>query len=98
MTAQTNDKIADGDGVTFNFENSFARELDGFFVPCEAAKAPEPQLLLFNQPLAEELCLKSSELNTSMGAEFSLVISLLKALRLWRKYTPVISSVIFLRN
>ena len=69
MTAQTNDKIVDGDGVTFNFENSFARELDGFFVPCEAAKAPEPRLLLFNQPLAEELCLKSSQLNTSMGAE-----------------------------
>ena len=69
MGTQTNDKVADADGVKFNFENSFARELDGFFVPCEAAKAPEPRLLLFNRPLAEELCLKSSELNTSIGAE-----------------------------
>ena len=69
MGTQTNDKLADADGVTFNFENSFARELDGFFVPCEAAKAPEPRLLLFNRPLAEELCLKSSELNTPIGAE-----------------------------
>ena len=42
MGTQTNDKVADVDGFKFNFENSFARELDGFFVPCEAAKAPEP--------------------------------------------------------
>ena len=69
MGAQTNDKVADADGVIFNFENSFARELDGFFVPCEAAKVPEPRLLLFNRPLAEELYLNPSELNTSMGAE-----------------------------
>ena len=69
MTAQTNDKIADADGVTFNFENTFARELDGFFVPCEAAKAPEPRILVFNQPLAEELYLESSQLNTAIGAE-----------------------------
>ena len=69
MSAQTNDKVAYAEGVTFNFENRFARELEGFFVPCEAAKAPEPRLLLFNLPLAEELCLKSSELDSSMGAE-----------------------------
>ena len=41
----------------FAFDNSYARELQGFYVSCQPQPAPEPQLLFLNQELAEELCL-----------------------------------------
>ena len=39
----------------FNFDNSFARSLEGFYVSCEAKSAVAPKLLKFNHELAEEL-------------------------------------------
>ena len=36
-------------------ENSFARELEGLFVPWQAAQFPEPELLVLNEDLAREL-------------------------------------------
>ena len=69
MTSQIDEQTIDADQVNFNFENSFARDLEGFFVHCEASTAPDPQLLLFNKPLAEELHLKASNLDATMGAE-----------------------------
>ncbi|MEC8086979.1 MAG: YdiU family protein [Pseudomonadota bacterium] len=69
MTSQIDEQTIDADQVNFNFENSFARDLEGFFVHCEASTAPDPQLLLFNKPLAEELHLKASNLHTTVGAE-----------------------------
>ena len=53
----------------FNFDNSFARDLEGFFVPCEASKVPSPSMVIFNEPLAEELQLSASRLRTPLGAE-----------------------------
>ena len=41
--------------LTFPFDNSYARDLEGFYMPWEADPAPAPELLLFNQQLAEEL-------------------------------------------
>ena len=41
--------------ATFPFDNSFARELTGFYVPWRPATAPEPRLLYLNEPLADEL-------------------------------------------
>ena len=38
-----------------SFDNTFARELEGFFVPWDAAKVPEPRLLMWNEGLAGEL-------------------------------------------
>ena len=32
----------------FNFDNSFANTLEGFFVACEAAQATSPRLLQLN--------------------------------------------------
>jgi len=56
----------------FEFDNSFARELNGFFVPVTAAKATSPRLLLLNRALADELGLSAaafvSELGTSILA------------------------------
>ena len=69
MTNQRNDNWVDTEEIIFNFDNSFARELAGLFVACNAEKVPEPALLIFNQPLAEELCLDSSKLETPFGAE-----------------------------
>ncbi|MDB3953571.1 YdiU family protein [Alphaproteobacteria bacterium] len=63
------DKIQDPEYVDFNFDNSFARELEGFFVPCKPSTVPEPSLLIFNQPLAEKLSLDTSALQGPLGAE-----------------------------
>jgi uncharacterized protein YdiU (UPF0061 family) len=55
--------------VEFGFDNSFARELEGFYVPSNAAKVPEPCLLKFNYQLATELGLDTEALQTNLGAE-----------------------------
>ena len=39
----------------FAFESSFARELEGLFVPWEGAPVPAPRLLVLNEGLAAEL-------------------------------------------
>ncbi|MEO7056016.1 MAG: protein adenylyltransferase SelO family protein, partial [Caldimonas sp.] len=48
--------------LTFSFDNSYARELEGFSVPCEPEPAPAPELLFFNAPLAGELGLDAAVL------------------------------------
>lgn len=53
----------------FNFDNSFAGSLDGFFVPWEAAQATSPRLLQFNYGLATELGLDAAALDSALGAE-----------------------------
>lgn len=39
----------------FAFDNSFVAELEGLYEPWRAAPAPEPRLLVLNEPLAAEL-------------------------------------------
>ena len=51
----------------FNFDNSFARSLEGFFVPCQAEPAAAPKFLQFNHALAEELGLDSVAFDSEMG-------------------------------
>jgi uncharacterized protein YdiU (UPF0061 family) len=46
--------------LTLPFDNSYARELPGFYVDWQPAKAPAPQLLFFNATLARELQLDAS--------------------------------------
>ncbi len=41
--------------AAFPFDNSFARQLEGFYVPWLPATAPQPRLLYLNRPLAQEL-------------------------------------------
>ena len=50
------------------FDNTFARELDGFFVSWEAEKASDPRLLEVNNHLANQLGLDMDKLNTKETA------------------------------
>lgn len=52
----------------FRFDNSYARDMSGFYVPWEGAKVPSPELVLFNRSLARELDLEPDLLETSEGA------------------------------
>jgi serine/tyrosine/threonine adenylyltransferase len=51
----------------FNFDNSFARSLEGFFKLCKAEPASAPKLLQFNHALAEELGLDPVALDSEAG-------------------------------
>ena len=52
----------------FNFDNSFARTFEGFYVRGQAAPVPAPKLLLFNHALAGELGLDPAALDSETGA------------------------------
>ncbi len=52
----------------FRFDNSYARDLDGFYVPWKPAAAPQPELLYLNRPLAQELGLNAQALSGAAGA------------------------------
>lgn len=45
------------DTTSIAFDNSYARDMAGFYVPCQPEKVPEPKLLYFNSDLAQELAL-----------------------------------------
>ena len=51
----------------FNFDNSFAKHLEGFFSYCDAEPAAAPKWLQFNHPLAEDLGLDSAALDSEEG-------------------------------
>ena len=52
----------------FDFDNSYQRDLEGFYVPWSAANVPSPKLLVFNGQLAGELGLDVNSLKTQAGA------------------------------
>jgi uncharacterized protein YdiU (UPF0061 family) len=52
----------------FDFDNTYARELPGFYVLCKPASVPAPRLLFLNDALATELKLDAPALNESDGA------------------------------
>ena len=49
------------------FENTFVRDLDGLYLPWNAAPAPEPRLVLLNEALAGELGLDPAALRGPAG-------------------------------
>ena len=55
----------------FAFDNSYARELPGFYVPWQPATVPAPRLLYLNDPLAEELGLDVVALRNDAAALFA---------------------------
>jgi len=56
----------------FRFDNSFARELQGFYVPQRSAVVRAPRLLFLNESLAEELGLDLTSLDdTARAAVFA---------------------------
>src|SRR5215468_5286624 len=55
-------------GARFGFDNSYARELEGFYVPWKATQVAQPTLVKFNRELAEELGLDADALQSQEGA------------------------------
>jgi serine/tyrosine/threonine adenylyltransferase len=56
----------------FRFDNSFARDLPGFYTPWQPAATTEPRLLYLNRPLAEELGLDLTSLDdAALAATFT---------------------------
>ena len=51
-----------------NFDNSFFRSMEGFYVPCAAARVSAPKLILFNHTLAKELGLNATDFESDVGA------------------------------
>jgi len=54
-------------GPGFVFDNSYARELEGFYVPWQPSPAPAPRLVRLNHALAGELGLDAAGLTTPEG-------------------------------
>lgn len=54
---------------TFVFDNSYAAELEGFYVPWQGENAPEPKIVHLNRDLAVELSLDPDALASEAGAE-----------------------------
>lgn len=52
----------------FSFDNSYARDLEGFYIPCTAEPASRPTLLRLNHTLAHELGADPTRLETPEGA------------------------------
>lgn len=48
--------------MNFNFDNSYARSLEGFYILSQGEKAPAPALVKLNRPLAQSLGLKLDDL------------------------------------
>ncbi|WP_373236630.1 protein adenylyltransferase SelO [Cohaesibacter celericrescens] len=57
--------------ASFPFDNSYARELTGFYAPWEGTKAPSPHILLFNEPLAEQLRLEQATSDPDLASYLS---------------------------
>jgi uncharacterized protein YdiU (UPF0061 family) len=54
--------------VVLRLDNTFARDLEGLFVPWKAADVREPKLIKLNHALAEELGLDAAALDSNEGA------------------------------
>ena len=53
--------------VHIAFDNTYARDLQGMYVPVEGAPAPAPEMVLLNEGLARELGLDPAALQTPAG-------------------------------
>lgn len=55
---------------TIGFDNSYAAQLEEFYVPWKGDEAPDPEIVQFNKPLAVELGLDPDDLDSPAGAAF----------------------------
>lgn len=53
----------------FKFDNTYARDLEGFYTPWQASPVPAPAFLAFNRELAAELGIDASVMETEAGSE-----------------------------
>src|SRR5437867_12576025 len=63
MTHHPNNSAA----ARFAFDNTYARELEGFYVPWKAAQVARPRLVKLNRDLADELGLDAVALDSDEG-------------------------------
>ena len=68
MNTATPDSATAAAAAGFRFDNTYARALEGFFVPWQAAQVPAPVLLKLNRELAAELGLDPVALDGPLGA------------------------------
>ena len=62
-------QVANSTGaIRFPFDNSFARELEGFYVPWKSVQVSRPSLVKVNRSLAVELGLDANALESEEGA------------------------------
>ena len=54
--------------IELNFDNSFARDMTGFYIPWKGDEVPEPRVIAVNEPLARELGLDPDLLTTAEAA------------------------------
>jgi serine/tyrosine/threonine adenylyltransferase len=54
--------------IELNFDNSFARDMTGFYIPWKGDEVPEPRVVAVNEPLARELGLDPALLTTAEAA------------------------------
>jgi len=54
--------------AAFDFDNSYARDLEGFYVAWKGAEVPAPRMVRFNRALAVELGLDVEALDSDSGA------------------------------
>ena len=70
--AEENTKLAqvpnNADAPCFAFDNTYARDLEGLYVPWKAAQVARPRLVKFNRELAEELRLDVDAVDSERGA------------------------------
>lgn len=57
------------DTVTISFDNTFANQMEGFYVDWKAARVPKPEIIIFNHALSQELGLDAQQLNSETGAQ-----------------------------
>ncbi len=57
--------------TSFAFDNTFAAQMDGFFLPAKAAAFPSPTLVILNEPLASTLGLDVDALQGDAASIFS---------------------------
>jgi uncharacterized protein YdiU (UPF0061 family) len=60
--------VENNPGARFAFDNTYARELEGLYVPWKAAQVAQPGLVKFNHQLAEELGIDAAVLDSEQGA------------------------------
>ena len=53
--------------LTIRFDNSYARDLEGMYLPWQGAEAPKPALVWLNEPLAADLGLDANALRSPAG-------------------------------
>lgn len=57
--------------TSFPFDNTYAAQMEDFYLPAKAAVFPSPSLMAFNETLAEELGLDSAQLKEEAHLIFS---------------------------